>query len=274
MAKTGTYRGTNMTALQGLAEGGGGGDFKRATWFKLEEFDKEYTIRILPGLEEDDNVPFIKHYFHACNLAGRNQGWQVLDEEGEPMTRQDGSPITKMLTSLREHDVEDEFGKCPMGELLDWAEEEGDDHLTTAFKVQSKTTCNMVDREMNEVQPWTPSASLTKRIIGVSQGKAGDIFHPKTGRDLVFVKYQIPKTSPRTQDWQRIRYKDPVVKDKSPIGIEWEEATPLKTWVNFRTRAEMLAVMQHNIGGMVPLSDIFPGEVEPRKRKAKKRSKK
>lgn len=246
------YKGVDLDKLKGMS--GYVRSRGSAEWFKLEE-DDPTMIRILPidMVYEDLEVPLVPQITHAKEAyPSRTPNWQVGDG-------------TRQICCLRAHEYEGmaEGTECPVCQLLDYLEEngQGDTELAKGIEPQKKFMCNILELNAKTghsmgLKIWSMPGSVfntLKKVIDT----AGNIFDPDRGFNLVISKGRQNRGGP-------IRYTiltDPEgrSKIKDIKGAEnWQKkVVDPRQFISVFTEAEILDILNSNLGKVVPLREVF-----------------
>jgi hypothetical protein len=246
----------NMSRLESFTFFDSTGKSTKGSWLEVP-WNDGLVVRILPPCFGQD-FWITEHTFHGCNVGGRRGGWSFQGEQGE---------YRAMITCLDAY----EKGPCPICEVIDWAAEDGDEGIQDGIKIQKKYIMNVLVRDTNEVKLWGASpgaAKGIKKIVDSLKKKSeslSDIAHPVTGRDIIILKAGDPKNP------MSARYTITAC-DKEPLDFDgWEsKAFDLGNSIRFLDRPTIIQAIHSNIGGLVPVKDIFGNEMKTTKESTKK----
>lgn len=237
----------NMSRLESFTFFTGKGKSTKGAWLDIP-FNDPQVIRILPPVFGQD-FWMTEHVFHPCNVGGRRGGWTFKGEQGE---------YNAMITCL------DEYGKgpCPIDELIEWLEsdEDGDTSVAEGLYVQKKYIMNVVHEGTIKLWGATPGAAKNIKVacdaLAKKKASLADISHPVTGRDIIVTKNGNPK------DPKSARYAVTLGDQEKLDFPGWEnKAFDIGNAIRFLERPIILEAMVRNLGGLVPIKDIFGKEL-------------
>jgi hypothetical protein len=222
------------------------GTFEKQDWFKPET--GENLIRLLPHMEEEDEIPFVQVKIH------------YIGKELE-----DGRVVQIPVRCLDDFDKE-----CPVCKAHFKALKAKDKELAQKLRPQERYLYNVLDYKNRKVTPWAAGVTVHQMIME----HAGDLENPFTlqgGRDWKLVKKVDPRKRPPTNVTYTIR---PTPKD-SDVASKHEplldEAVDLETLYS----TEELTAMKEFLSSIDVDSDEGDDEGEdppPKKSKFKSKS--
>lgn len=250
------YRGVDMS---GIVSQTIGGNTRQSEWFKVEEFDTPYQVRVLPPAGDMGGDVWVEHLLHYKGVWPNSSGWDVTDEQGK---------VRKKAITCRAFHYGD---RCPVCDLRAWAKDNGDLELEEGLRPKKQRYIQLIDREDGKVKKYTAPAGVIKGIQTLLTGQVGPkLVDPVHGRDIIIRKTGNPK-KPST-----IEYSVEACLKKSKInhGSWQEDGMDLTNLIREYTDEEVLAILEDNLGDEYSIGQILGSKVVSKKTAKKKVAKK